>query len=100
MDASGDAVFSGGLQNVLDSIDEFFVLAVKGWRLAQGIVQVIGTNKHDIDAGHAEDFISGFDGLNVLGHNDDENLVIGSGIISAGIGGKIRGVELAANSAF
>ena len=42
------------------------------------VAQVVGTDEHGVDAGHGVDLVGDLDGLDVLGLDDDEDLVVGA----------------------
>ena len=88
-----------GLQDLLHRIDKRWVLAIERRRLPHRIEQVVRANKYRVDAGHAENFIRGFDRLHVLDHDDNENLFVRFGIVGGGIGVEIRRMKLPADGA-
>jgi hypothetical protein len=57
--------------------------------------EIVRADEESVDARKAEDFISVFDGLFGFEHDDDEDFVVSAGVVSGGIGFKIRGVLLA-----
>src|SRR5688572_17522145 len=67
---SGNAMLARCFQDVLHRVDERFVLAIKCRWLAHGIQQIIRANEDRIDAWHTQDFLGGFDALDVLDHDD------------------------------
>src|SRR5258706_16125868 len=62
-------------------------------------MQIVWPNEDAVNPRHTENFIGVFDGFDVFGHDDDENLVIGLRVIGRGISFEIRGMELSANGA-
>ena len=68
-------------------------------RLRHAGGQVVGADEDGVDAGHGEDLVGVLDGLDVLALQDDEQLVVGLGVIVVGGGVEVEGMNAAADAA-
>src|SRR5262249_11750051 len=95
----GDAVLLARLQDVLVGPGG----GLGGRRVAIGAAharrQGVGADEDGVDARHGEDGGGVLDGLDGLALGGDQGVLIGVGVVVGGAGGKIQGVDAAADAA-
>src|SRR5581483_4653106 len=75
--AQGDMMALCCLLDLVERGDKFGLGSFRAWRQAQLHMQIVGTNKGDIDPRHREDLIEIFQRLGAFYLHADEDLVIG-----------------------
>ena len=99
MNARSDAMSLGAGQDFLQRLVELRRVAVERRGQPHRGMQIVWSYENRVDAFHAKDGMDVRHGIDVLGHDDDENLVVRLGVVGRGIGAEVRRVERAADAA-
>ena len=89
-----------GFEHVSEGVFELLVVAVEHRLFAHRVGQIVRADEGDVESRDAENLLGSLDRLDVLDHRDDENLVVGAGVIGCGIGVEVRRMQLSADGAF
>jgi len=99
MKSAGDSMALGCLEDSRQGPLEHLLRGHGSVGRAHRVGQVVGSDEDGVDAGHGVDLIGHIDGSNVLGLDDDQDLVVGVAVILFGGGAVVDRVEAAADRA-
>src|SRR5207253_5333967 len=68
-------------------------------RAAHAGGQIVGADEHGVDAGDRENLVEVADGLDVLALQDDQDFVVGVGVVIGRVGVEVQGVDAPADAA-
>ncbi len=97
MEAARQVIPLSGLADPRERGLESFLAGERAVGRPHRVAQVVGTDEYGVEAGHGIDLVGDLDRIDVLGLDDDEDLVVGAAVVFLGRCAEIERVHAAAD---